>query len=66
MLCRRSRLQEGFSFAHSSHGVLNLVLELEMQLPVSPASGAPQTHPFVVQYVLFPPHITAPSGSRDK
>ncbi|KAF0309638.1 KICSTOR complex protein SZT2 [Amphibalanus amphitrite] len=64
----KTRLQEGFSFAHTSNGVLNLVLELEMQHPhCRPAGGAlaPQSHPFVVQYVLFPPHITAPPGSGD-
>ena len=64
----KTRLQEGFSFAHTSSGVLNLVLELEMQHPhCRPPGGlAPPPHPFVVQYVLFPPHITAPTGSRDK
>ncbi|XP_037091098.1 KICSTOR complex protein SZT2-like [Pollicipes pollicipes] len=45
----KSRLQEGFSFAHSSHGIINLVLEMEVQHPLCRplGSGEPQTHPFV-------------------
>ena len=64
----RTRLQEGFSFAHTSGGVLNLVLELETHQPgLSRRPGlAAQTHPLVLQYVLFPPHLTAPAGSRDR
>lgn len=40
------RLKEGFSFAHSSSGIITMVLELTMK----PLSSC------VVQFVLFPPH----------
>ncbi|CAH0562057.1 unnamed protein product [Brassicogethes aeneus] len=40
------RIKEGFSFAHSSSGIITMVLELWMD----------QTSSCVVQYVLFPPH----------
>ncbi|RZC33025.1 SZT2-like, partial [Asbolus verrucosus] len=42
----RMRIKEGFSFAHSSSGIITMVLELWME----PHSCC------VVQYVLFPPH----------
>jgi hypothetical protein len=45
----RMRLQEGFSFAHSTSGIINMLLEVTMQ-------AGYDTHPCVVQYVLFPPH----------
>ncbi|XP_008200755.1 KICSTOR complex protein SZT2 isoform X3 [Tribolium castaneum] len=42
----RMRIKEGFSFAHSSSGIITMVLELWME----PSASC------VVQYVLFPPH----------
>uniref|UniRef100_A0A1Y1NFY9 Protein SZT2 n=1 Tax=Photinus pyralis TaxID=7054 RepID=A0A1Y1NFY9_PHOPY len=42
----RMRIKEGFSFAHSSSGIITMVLELSME----PDSTC------MVQYVLFPPH----------
>ncbi|XP_018578793.1 KICSTOR complex protein SZT2 isoform X1 [Anoplophora glabripennis] len=42
----RMRIREGFSFAHSSSGVITMVLELSMETNAT----------CVVQYVLFPPH----------
>lgn len=42
----RMRIQEGFNFAHSSSGIITMVLELYMDTSFS----------CVVQYVLFPPH----------
>lgn len=40
------RMKEGFHFAHSSSGIVTMVLELNMEPQAS----------CVVQYVLFPPH----------
>ncbi|XP_048511777.1 KICSTOR complex protein SZT2-like isoform X2 [Athalia rosae] len=58
----KMRLVEGFSFAHSAAGVINMVLEVQMQGPASENI----THPCIIQYVLFPPHtIAAPSSERD-
>lgn len=42
----RMRLKEGFNFAHSSSGIITMVLELWMEPKAS----------CVLQYVLFPPH----------
>ncbi|KAK5639276.1 hypothetical protein RI129_011768 [Pyrocoelia pectoralis] len=42
----RMRIKEGFNFAHSSSGIITMVLEL----PMEPSSTC------MVQYVLFPPH----------
>ncbi|KAH0819001.1 hypothetical protein GEV33_003789 [Tenebrio molitor] len=42
----RMRIKEGFSFAHSSSGIITMVLELWMEPHAS----------CMVQYVLFPPH----------
>ncbi|XP_025829072.1 KICSTOR complex protein SZT2-like [Agrilus planipennis] len=42
----RIRLKEGFNIAHSSSGILTMVLELQME-PVQNC---------IIQYVLFPPH----------
>ncbi|KAF5284426.1 hypothetical protein FQR65_LT13560 [Abscondita terminalis] len=42
----RMRIREGFSFAHSSSGIITMVLEL----PMEPLSTC------LVQYVIFPPH----------
>ncbi|KAJ3640250.1 hypothetical protein Zmor_003559 [Zophobas morio] len=42
----RMRIKEGFSFAHSSSGIITMVLELLMEPYAS----------CVIQYVLFPPH----------
>lgn len=40
------RLREGYSFAHSSSGIITMVIELMMDPNAT----------CVVQYVLFPPH----------
>lgn len=49
------RLEEGFHFAHSSSGILNLAVEVEMKNTVL-GDAANVTLPCVIQYVLFPPH----------
>lgn len=58
----KMRLTEGFSFAHSAAGIINMVLEVQMR----GAANDHVTHPCVIQYVLFPPHaIATPSSERD-
>ncbi|XP_024942950.1 KICSTOR complex protein SZT2 isoform X2 [Cephus cinctus] len=48
------RLAEGFSFAYSAAGIINMVLEVQMQGP----GVEDLSHPCIIQYVLFPPHKT--------
>lgn len=55
------RLAEGFSFAYSSAGIINMVMEIQMRGSTDNCS-----HTCTIQYVLFPPHvITNPSLDRD-
>nr|XP_018915153.1 PREDICTED: protein SZT2-like [Bemisia tabaci] len=54
------RLEEGFRFAHSTVGIINMVLEVQMKCCGDEKDG---THseilrPCIIQYVLFPPHST--------
>lgn len=49
----KMRLQEGFSFAHSQAGIVNMLLEVQMQ--GNPELGE-EVSRCVLQYVLFPPH----------
>ncbi|KAG1670336.1 KICSTOR complex protein SZT2 [Nymphon striatum] len=51
----KMRLQEGFNFAYSSGGIINMVLELEMV-----SEGHEKSH-CLLQYVIFPPHSTTSS-----
>lgn len=47
------RLAEGFSFTYSAAGIINMVLEVQMQ-----GVGENDTsYPCIIQYILFPPHI---------
>ncbi|XP_068174550.1 KICSTOR complex protein SZT2 isoform X2 [Antennarius striatus] len=59
------RLSEGFHFAASGEGIVNMVIELPMQ----GASGgvARESQSCLVQYILFPPHsmLTKDSFSTD-
>ena len=48
------RLKEGFSFAHSQAGIVNMLLEIQMQ--GDPELGE-EVSRCVLQYVLFPPHV---------
>ncbi|KAL1484259.1 hypothetical protein MTO96_032675, partial [Rhipicephalus appendiculatus] len=52
----KMRLEEGFHFAHSSSGILNMALEIEMKNTVTGGSSEASLLPCVVQYMLFPPH----------
>lgn len=48
------RLKEGFSFAHSQAGIVNMLLEVQMQ--GNPELGE-EVSRCVLQYVIFPPHF---------
>ncbi|XP_075219216.1 KICSTOR complex protein SZT2-like isoform X2 [Lycorma delicatula] len=51
------RLQEGFRFAHSTAGIVNMVLEVQMKVfDEDSKTGKVDIMPCVIQYVLFPPH----------
>ncbi|KAJ6659457.1 hypothetical protein lerEdw1_018691 [Lerista edwardsae] len=56
------RLSEGFHFASSGDGIINMVLELPLQSDSSRESGS-EKHTCIVQYVLFPPHSTSTKDS---
>lgn len=56
------RIKEGFSFAHSAAGIINMVLEVKMS---ASNSNSQDTLPCIIQYVLFPPHSTSRSDSRE-
>ncbi|KAI1306514.1 KICSTOR complex protein SZT2 [Halotydeus destructor] len=47
----KTRLNQGFSFGHTSCGVINLVKEIDM------VSENGHTFPCVIQFVMFPPHV---------
>ncbi|XP_014246112.1 KICSTOR complex protein SZT2-like isoform X2 [Cimex lectularius] len=59
----RMRLQEGFRFAHCSAGIINMVLEVQMKCfdDDTPNTNTGQIQPCIIQYVLFPPHLTSSS-----
>ncbi|KAK2589304.1 hypothetical protein KPH14_007855 [Odynerus spinipes] len=49
----KMRLEEGFYFAYSAAGIINMVLEVNMQ-----GLGKNSEHfPCIVQYILFPPQV---------
>ncbi|NXC79869.1 SZT2 protein, partial [Cercotrichas coryphoeus] len=58
------RLSEGFHFASSGDGIINMVLELPIQVSLGAVlfSGR-EKHTCVVQYILFPPHSTSTKDS---
>lgn len=62
----KMRLQEGFNFAHSTAGIINLVLEVQMKAVKEGSSFQNDEDsgifPCVIQYVLFPPHTTSSSA----
>ncbi|XP_016123628.1 protein SZT2-like [Sinocyclocheilus grahami] len=60
MLCD-IRLSEGFHFAASGEGIVNMVAELPMQSPSADLNG--EKHTCIVQYILFPPHSTSTKDS---
>nr|XP_045004873.1 KICSTOR complex protein SZT2 isoform X1 [Jaculus jaculus] len=57
------RLSEGFHFACSGEGIINMVLELPIQNEPLGQAAAEEKHTCVVQYILFPPHSTSTKDS---
>ncbi|GAB1288821.1 KICSTOR complex protein SZT2 [Apodemus speciosus] len=57
------RLSEGFHFACSGEGIINMVLELPVQNEALGQAAAEEKHTCVVQYILFPPHSTSTKDS---
>ncbi|KAL1273378.1 hypothetical protein QQF64_029240, partial [Cirrhinus molitorella] len=55
------RLSEGFHFAASGEGIVNMVAELPMQSLSDDLDG--EKHTCIVQYILFPPHSTSTKDS---
>ncbi|KAG9341530.1 hypothetical protein JZ751_019035 [Albula glossodonta] len=55
------RLSEGFHFAASGEGIVNMVTELPMR--GLPAAVDREHHTCIVQYILFPPHSTSTKDS---
>ncbi|XP_051929765.1 KICSTOR complex protein SZT2 isoform X2 [Hippocampus zosterae] len=55
------RLSEGFHFAASGDGIVNMVIELPMK--GTSADSEQESHSCIVQYILFPPHVTSTKDS---
>ncbi|XP_041705364.2 KICSTOR complex protein SZT2-like isoform X2 [Coregonus clupeaformis] len=55
------RLSEGFHFASSGEGIVNMVTELPMK--GMPEAVDRESHTCIVQYILFPPHSTSTKDS---
>ncbi|XP_075997679.1 KICSTOR complex protein SZT2 isoform X4 [Genypterus blacodes] len=55
------RLSEGFHFATSGDGIVNMVIELPMKGISVDMDG--ECHSCIVQYILFPPHSTSTKDS---
>ncbi|XP_066547973.1 SZT2 subunit of KICSTOR complex isoform X3 [Amia ocellicauda] len=55
------RLSEGFHFAASGEGIVNMVTELPMKSSSAASNG--ENHTCIVQYILFPPHSTSTKDS---
>ncbi|XP_075176564.1 KICSTOR complex protein SZT2 isoform X2 [Anomaloglossus baeobatrachus] len=56
------RLSEGFHFASSGEGIINMVLEVPIQNDCS-GEGTIERHSCIIQYILFPPHVTSTKDS---
>uniref|UniRef100_A0A3B5B4W1 SZT2 subunit of KICSTOR complex n=1 Tax=Stegastes partitus TaxID=144197 RepID=A0A3B5B4W1_9TELE len=55
------RISEGFHFAASGEGIINMVIELPMKVKKSDTDR--ESHSCIVQYILFPPHSTSTKDS---
>ncbi|XP_028260407.1 KICSTOR complex protein SZT2 isoform X10 [Parambassis ranga] len=55
------RISEGFHFAASGDGIINMVIELPLK--GMPGDMDRENHSCIVQYILFPPHSTSTKDS---
>ncbi|XP_023249147.1 KICSTOR complex protein SZT2 [Seriola lalandi dorsalis] len=55
------RISEGFHFAASGEGIVNMVIELPMRGMSEDTDR--ESHSCIVQYILFPPHSTSTKDS---
>ncbi|XP_035504823.1 KICSTOR complex protein SZT2 isoform X3 [Scophthalmus maximus] len=55
------RISEGFHFAATGEGIVNMVLELPMKGTLGDTDR--ESHSCIVQYILFPPHSTSTKDS---
>ncbi|XP_026179162.1 KICSTOR complex protein SZT2 isoform X4 [Mastacembelus armatus] len=55
------RISEGFHFAASGEGIINMVIELPMKGMAGDMDK--ESHSCIVQYILFPPHATSTKDS---
>ncbi|XP_048108666.1 KICSTOR complex protein SZT2 isoform X5 [Alosa alosa] len=55
------RISEGFHYAASGEGIVNMVTELPMK--GQPVGVQEESHTCIVQYILFPPHSTSTKDS---
>ena len=58
------RIQQGFTFAHSSKGIQNLVMEVPL-VPERCESRKTVPQTCIAQYLIFPPHILTSSSCRE-
>nr|DBA17764.1 TPA: hypothetical protein GDO54_016088 [Pyxicephalus adspersus] len=56
------RLSEGFHFASSGEGIINMVLEVPIQSDCIEEDSI-EKHSCIIQYILFPPHVTSTKDS---
>ncbi|XP_044157579.1 KICSTOR complex protein SZT2 isoform X2 [Bufo gargarizans] len=56
------RLSEGFHFASSGEGIINMVLEVPIQNDAI-GEDSIEKHSCIIQYILFPPHVTSTKDS---
>uniref|UniRef100_A0A8C5Q215 SZT2 subunit of KICSTOR complex n=1 Tax=Leptobrachium leishanense TaxID=445787 RepID=A0A8C5Q215_9ANUR len=56
------RLSEGFHFASSGDGIINMVLEVPVQSE-PPSEGSIEKHSCIIQYILFPPNVSSTKDS---
>ncbi|KAJ0065561.1 hypothetical protein NL108_013451, partial [Boleophthalmus pectinirostris] len=59
----RIRVSEGFHFAASGEGIVNMVIELPMVSQDFSSDMDTESPSCIVQYIMFPPHSTATKDS---
>ena len=64
-LCKL-RIHEGFTFAHSSNGIQNMVVEVAMEQQEEGQLVTGDSPTCVLQYIIFPPHTTSSGKSSPR